>query len=523
MQFETSSKEVENFVNRIYGNDFPFNDERHELILKLLEEFISHFGSDRKLIICRVPGRINLLGRHIEHRGGYVNVMAVNKELLMAVAPRDDELVRLRNLNQIEFPERSFRTSELIEDFAGGDWVDFITSNNVQRMFKKSQGDWSHYVRAPLLRLLFEKKVQKLMGMDCIVTGDIPIGSGLSSSSALVVGSALVSSQLNNIEMSQSEFIELCSVSEWFVGSRGGGADHAAIFASEQAHFLKIGFFPFHIAQKVKIPDDLKLVIANSGARAIKSGGAKDVFNQRVACYEFAQMLLKQLWEPAKNTKHLRDLLPSKLGLKDLDIYHALKLLPESLTRDKLQNMLDEKYTQKMEQLFVTHQDLGEYRLRDIALFGIGECIRSDKFADLFSKGDFEGVKRLIETSHNGDRLISLDKKEQSVPTNNHYDDSLLDFLISEKAQLEKQPGRYACSTEAIDSIVDIANGVEGVIGAQLAGAGFGGAATILLEKDSLDELFSQLKNKFYSKRKLDFDVHVCSPVAGACLFEFEN
>ncbi|MBC8184126.1 hypothetical protein H8E88_23790 [candidate division KSB1 bacterium] len=460
------------------------------------------------------------MGRHIEHRGGYVNVMAVNKELLMAVAPRENEQVRLRNLNEIEFPERSFRIPELIEDFVSGDWVDFITSNNVQQMLKKKQGDWSFYVRAPLLRLLFDKEATQLKGMDCVVTGDIPIGSGLSSSSALVVGSALASCFLNNIKMNQSEFIELCSVSEWFVGSRGGGADHAAIFTGVQAHFLKIGFFPFHIAQKVKFPNDLKIVIANSGARAIKSAGAKDIFNQRIACYEFAQMLLKQLWEPAKDMKQLRDILPEKLRVKDSDIYSALKLLPENIDRENLRKIIAEKDTELLELNFGTHRDLGEYRLRDVVLFGIGECIRSNKFANLFSKGDFEGVKQLIKTSHNGDRLYALDEKEQLVPTNNRYDDSLLDSLVSENAQLEKQPGRYACSTEAIDSIVDIANGVEGVIGAQLAGAGLGGCTTILLKKNSLNELFNHLKNKFYLKRKLDFDVHVCSPVAGACLFE---
>ncbi len=523
IKFEISSKEVKDSFNRIYGNDASFNEERREAILRLIREFISIYGSDRRLLIIRAPGRINLLGRHIEHRGGYVNVMAVNKEILMAAAPRADDQVSLQNINDVEFPERKFRTSELIEDFAGTDWIEFITSNNVQQKLEKRPGDWSYYIRAPLSRLLFEENISQLKGMDCVITGDIPIGSGLSSSSALVVGSALASCVINNIDKTQSEFIELCSESEWFVGSRGGGADHAAIFASEQAHFLKIGFFPFHIAQRVKIPDNLKIVIANSGAQAIKSAGAKDVFNQRVACYEFAQMLLKQLWEPAIKIKHLRDLVPPILAVKDSDIYCALKLLPENITRAELRNMIDEKDTKKMEQIFATHRDLGEYRLREVVLFGIGECIRSDEFSSAFSKGDFEGVKQFIKTSHDGDRLFALDKTGQIIPTNNRCDDFFLDSLILENAQLEQQPGRYACSTEAIDSIVDIANRVEGVIGAQLAGAGLGGCATILLKKNSLDELFNQLQTKFYLKRKLDFDVHVCSPVAGACLFEMES
>jgi len=521
--FDSLSPEVKDFFGKIYGNDSSLYEEKRRTIIKLLQAFIDNYGADRQLILCRAPGRINLLGRHIEHRGGYVNVMAINREIIMAVSPRDDDLVRLRNLEKDYFPNRDFRISELIENGNSTDWINFITSNTVQRLLERTPGDWSHYVRAPLLRFLLENPTVKLQGMDCMVSGNIPIGSGLSSSSALVVGSALAAFALNDINLTTGEFIELCSECEWFVGSRGGGADHAAIYAGEQGSFLKIGFFPFNISQKVKFPDDLKLVIANSGARAIKSAGAKDTFNQRVACYEFAQMLLQHCWEPAADIKHLRDLVPSKLGVKDADIYQALKLLPENLTRENLQTMVPEKNFKKMEQVFATHNDPGKYDLRGAALFGIGECIRSEKFADVFSKRDFEGVRQLIKTSHNGDRLFFFDKDEQSSAYTNCYDDTSLDLLTSKKAWLMEQPGKYACSTEAIDHLVDIANRIEGVVGAQLAGAGLGGCATIVLKTDVLDELFARLKKDFYSPRGLNFDVHVCSPVAGCDLFKLKS
>jgi len=234
-------------------------------------------------------------------------------------------------------------------------------------------------------------------------------------------------------------------------------------------------------------------------------------------------MLLSHLLPSAKNIEHLRDLVSSKLGVKDSDIYQALKLLPENVSRENLQTLLPEKDLEKMKQLFATHRDIGGYDLRGVALFGIGECIRSDKFADVFSRGDYGNVKQLINTSHNGDRLFSFGGSLRCSPYTNRLDNTFLNLLSSKNEQLKEQPGRYACSTEEIDHLIDIANEVEGVIGAQLAGAGLGGCATIVLKADVLDELLTRLKTNFYSPRELDFDVHVCSPVTGAGLFKLKN
>ena len=209
--FDNLSPEVNNLFSKIYGNDSSLYEEKRQVIVKLLQEFINNYGADRQLILCRAPGRINLLGRHIEHRGGYVNVMAINREIIMAVSPRDDDLVRLRNLEKDYFPNRDFRISELIENHNSTDWISFITSNTVQRLLERTPGDWSHYVRAPLLRFLLKNRTMKLTGMDCMVSGNIPIGSGLSSSSALVVGSALATLAINDINWTTGELIDVWS------------------------------------------------------------------------------------------------------------------------------------------------------------------------------------------------------------------------------------------------------------------------------------------------------------------------
>lgn len=166
----------------------------------------------------------------------------------------------------------------------------------MQRVRNAAPGDWSHYVRASLLRLQYEHSHARLKGMDCMVSGNIPMGAGLSSSSALVVGFADAAVALNGLDVTMRDFIDLCGEGEWFVGSRGGSADHAAIRTSKLGHVSRIGFFPFHIAGEFKFPANLHVVIANSGEQAIKSAGARDVYNHRVAGYEFAEMFLRQLW-----------------------------------------------------------------------------------------------------------------------------------------------------------------------------------------------------------------------------------
>ena len=96
--------------------------------------------------------------------------------------------------------------------------------------------------------------------------------------------------------------------------------------------------------------------------------------------------------------------------------------------------------------------------------------------------------------------------------------DKTMDDLARREANLAEQCGRYACSTEAIDKLVDIASSVEGVVGAQIAGAGLGGCMMILVKENALTKLNAKLRKEFYKPKKLPFDVYTCLPVEGAGL-----
>jgi N-acetylgalactosamine kinase len=508
----------ERVLRRTYGRDETLLTERRRALRRVTSAFARHYGPDRAMILCRAPGRVNLMGRHVDHRGGFVNVMAFGREVLLAAGPRDDDRLRLRNVEPGRFGPREFGVGELLREASWSDWLDFVDSHAVRSFLAAAHGDWSHYARAALLRLQHECREVRLGGMDCMVTGDVPAGAGLSSSSALVVAFAEAAVALNRLNVATRDFVDLCGEGEWFVGSRGGSADHAAIRTGRIGHLSRIGFFPFRPAGQTRFPPDLRVVIAYSGSQAVKSGGARDVYNHRVACYELAGLLLRRRWPAAAGMEHLRDLTPERLKVRSGEIYRALMRLPVRPSRRAVRRLLPASDRDRVERIFASHANVGAYDLRGVALFGLGEIVRSEQFADVLARGEMARVAALLRTSHDGDRIVrwSADGRPRRFLV--RTDDATLRRLADADADLAEQSGRYACSTPAVDRLVDLAQATEGVVGAQLAGAGLGGCMMIVVRREALERLMHRLRREFYRPRGLPFGAFVCSPVAGAGL-----
>ena len=344
------------------------------------------------------------------------------------------------------------------------------------------------------------------------------MAAGLSSSSALVVAFAEAAVALNGLHVAMHDFVNLCGEGEWFVGTRGGSADHAAIRTGRVGHVSRIGFFPFRPLGQVRFPQNLRVVIANSGSGAAKSAGAREIFNHRVACYNLAEMYLRRHWPAAAGIEHLRDLTPESLGVKPGEIFRALMRLPDRPARRTLKGLFGPEDRDQLERILSSHSNIGPYDLRGVALFGISEVLRSEHFAELMGTGDMEQVGGFMRTSHDGDRIMKFDAEGKPRKHLAHLTNAAMGRLAAANADLATCSGRYACSTEAIDRLVDIAEATEGVVGAQLAGAGLGGCMMILVHADALDLLKRRLRVLFYEAEGVRFDVHVCIPVAGAGL-----
>ena len=207
----------------------------------------------------------------------------------------------------------------------------------------QTRGEWVNYVKAATLRLQLKNTDVMLCGMDMMYTGNIPIAAGLSSSSSIVVASTEAAIALNNLDVQIMDFINLCGEGEWFVGSRGGAGDHAAMKCGKYDMLTHIGFLPFEIKGTVPFPKECSLIVANSYVEAKKSVGARDQFNQKVACYEFGLMMIKKLFpQYAHKLNYLRDINTQNLSVTQSRIYEMLLALPEKMTLYEVHEQLSE-------------------------------------------------------------------------------------------------------------------------------------------------------------------------------------
>ena len=396
----------------------------------VLASFVEKYG-DRSCIVASAPGRVNLMGRHIEHRGGSTNYMATNQRMIFVVAPRADDVVHIANANPA-FPEAEFRISDYVSCSAEtlderplastAAWLDFLETPAVRADLESSRGHWVNYVKGAVLRFQAAADMA-LCGMDILAAGDIPVAAGLSSSSALVVTTAEAIVALNELNLSTREFVDFCGEGEWYVGSRGGAGDHAAMKCAQAGCITHLKFKPFEIGEVVPFPSEYSVVVVDSGEQAKKSEGARETFNARIRDYEAALAEVKRHY-PEFPVTYFRDL----AFLPERDRMKALACLTGSV--------------------------------KGVATFGIKECRRAEEFLELLKQGKFEALGELMKASHDGDRLGK---------------------------------GEYECSTKCIDALCDRLNATPGVLGSQLVGAGLGGCVIALVSNRCADSLAAGL------------------------------
>jgi len=509
-----------------YSNDKKVIKEHIKFYLALADYSEKIIGTDENVFIVRSPGRVNVMGRHIDHQGGNCNLMTIGYETLMIVHPRDDDRVFLYNMNKESFGDRNFSISELLTDLPWDDWLSLVNSTKVSDMISTYGVDWSQYIKAAVLRLQKKFTKTKLRGMDIVINGNIPTAAGLSSSSSLVVGAAEAVVAVNKLSTFPSQLIDLCGEGEWFVGTRGGSADHAAVKLGQKGKVVKVTFFDFAVKEIVPFPDDYILAVCDSGIKAVKSANAKDQFNHRISCYKIGFKMIKKFFPQfAPLLGYLRDVNMRNLGIPLSWIYRILLHLPEQTTKDEIYKLLP---NEDLEQIFLTHNSSENtlYPIRGVVLFGLAEFERSRIYANYLKHNNIEEIGRLMNTSHNGDRVASFTEKWKKrtymAPISNSYLLNLMEDLESGDpervlpAQLQWQPGSYHCSIPAIDKMVDVSLKVKGVAGAQLAGAGLGGCMMVLTHKESVQELIENLKTHYYNPANATPTILLCKPVAGS-------
>ncbi|HEX7051912.1 MAG TPA: galactokinase [Longimicrobiales bacterium] len=319
----------------------------------LRRAFADRFGPAAPAFLVRAPGRVNLIGEHIDYNGLSVFPMAIQREIRVLVRPRDDVMVRVANLDPA-FPPRSFQIGPEIEPYP--------------------PGDWGNYLKAAARELARRHDVRR--GVDAVVASDLPPAAGLSSSSAMVIAAALALLHADGRSVPALELAESLTEAERYVGTRSGGMDQAIVLGATPGTASRVDFGPLRLTP-TPVPPDWTFVVAHSLVRAEKSAAARDAYNRRTReCGEALAAVCRALAEvEAAGT-------PVDPTARSL---HTYPRLADALPLDRLLALADESL-----------DDVLRRRFRHV----VTEAARVRDAERAMAAGDAERFGRLMLESH---------------------------------------------------------------------------------------------------------------------------
>ena len=211
---------------------------------RILQELFSKTYQTEPEIIARAPGRVNLIGEHTDYNGGFVFPMAIDFQILLAAKRRGDSLVRIISADYNE-------------------WVEFSLAAPIGPDHEKR---WSNYLRGVFV--ILRQAGLTLPGVDIAFCGNIPQGSGLSSSAALEVATAVALQKLTGFPMAPPDLAKLCQKAEnEFVGMKCGIMDQ---FISMMGRANRALFLDCRSLEYQQIPLELgnyRILICQSGVK----------------------------------------------------------------------------------------------------------------------------------------------------------------------------------------------------------------------------------------------------------------
>ncbi len=202
-----------------------------------------------------VPGRVNLIGEHIDYHRLAVFPMALGKRVDVEWRARGDAVVRAESEG---FEPREFCLDKPIEAWPSG--------------------DWGNYVKAAAAAALGRWRLER--GADLSARSTLPVAAGLSSSTALMTACMLALLEANGERASFEELMDVLPEGEYFVGTRGGGMDHAVVLGGREGCALLVEFEPLRV-KPVSVPQGWAFLVADSGVKAEKSAAVKAEYNER--------------------------------------------------------------------------------------------------------------------------------------------------------------------------------------------------------------------------------------------------
>lgn len=373
----------------------------------VLQKFAEVFGDAEGAQVYFAPGRVNMIGEHTDYNGGHVFPCALTIGTYGVARKRQDRKLRFYSMN--------FEQLGVLE-------------SSLDELKPDPKADWTNYPKG-VMWAFGEKGMQVPTGMDILLNGNIPNGSGLSSSASVEVLTGYILRDLFGFEVSNQELALIGQYSEnHFNGVNCGIMDQFAIAMGKQGHaiFLDTSDLSYEYAP-IKL-ENSKIVIACSNK---KRGLGDSKYNERRSECETALAQLQQVCQI------------TSLG---------------ELT----------------EEAFEQHKDAitDEVRRRR-AKHAVYENQRTIQAVEALKANDIKRFGQLMNASH-----VSL------------RDD-------------------YEVTGKELDTLVEEAWKVDGVIGSRMTGAGFGGCTVSIVEDRAIDTFIAQVGAAYESRIGYAADFYV--------------
>ncbi|GAV51616.1 hypothetical protein ZYGR_0AF00870 [Zygosaccharomyces rouxii] len=486
----------------------------------ITRHFFDTYGEDADFV-SRSPGRVNIIGEHIDYCNFSVLPMAIDVEMLLAVrVVRGSTSITLTNADP-RFAPRCFDIP--LEASIGID---------------PALSDWSNYFKCGLLvaqNFCQEAgQVMKDIGMEVFCQGTVPTGGGLSSSAAFICATALATIRAvkgPKCEISKQDLTRITADAEHYLGVNNGGMDQCASVCGEKDHALYVEFKPVLKATPFPLPASVRFIIANTLVISNKFETAPTNYNLRVVECTIAASVLAHTHGvslPGEKTPgNLRQVIytlcerrdgtkgtaaennaSDKVDSEIEKLQYALRLVEETLgPKSKGYTMLEASAALEMTPEEFTREYLTSFPVRFhlLQLYLRAKHVYSEALRVL-------QCLRLMTSVH----TTSTDTQQ-----------FLQDFGTLMNASQASCRDNYGCSCEETEQICSIALN-SGSLGSRLTGAGWGGCTISLCpDEETVTNVRKALIEEYYNKRfpqitssELEVAIIVSKPVAGSALYE---
>ena len=472
-----SSQHLTHFasLSEIYA-DPPSQLPRYKSLFSLYEQLYSA----KPQYIVRAPGRVNLIGEHIDYSGYGVFPFALEQDTIILFSPNASNKLSIHHKNPAKYPS-------IILD----------SDPNSQPPNSK---EYYNYILAGLRSILIPYAIKTPVGINMLVDGNVPVAAGLSSSASIVVCSAAMTLIANNMreQVDLTDFTSNVIAYERAMGPSVGGMDQTISVMGKKNKALYITFDPIR-TEAIDLPKGVMFVIGDSLTESKKILTMGTRYNKRVCECRLALEILKKGLNIKKEEK-IRNLAELQVFLKrnheEMMILVKENVKEKGYSNEELEKLLGDT-------LVNVFHDISNYEVVlsnntmyfpfERAMHVYQESLRVLKFKEIC--------------------LSSLSDDEKSV---------ILGELMDESHKSCRD--LFECSSENLDKFVGVSKKL-GALGSRLTGAGWGGCTVSLIRIKDAEFFLENIRKEFYDGkdlggRNLDEVLFATHPGSGAGVFK---